>query len=83
MPKEKRSLKVTPVTVAIDLILTAIVWFLFKLWFAPHVPSYDESTVAWVSALSALPAAGTFWFCLQMFKVTLAHQRQLKEERNK
>lgn len=83
MSKELRTLNITPKIVAIDLVLTVIVWYLFKLWFGGHVPSYDEGTVGWVAAVSALPAAGTFWLCLQMFRVTLVHQRKLKQERGK
>lgn len=71
-------LKTTPKTIAFDLILVAIVWVLFALWFAPHVPSENSGIIIAVAAFSALPGAGTFFFCLQMFKVTLAHQRQLK-----
>ena len=73
-------LNVTPKTVVFDVVLTGIVWFLFALWFAPHVPSENEGTISLIAGYSALPAAGTFWLCLQMFKVTLAHQRKLKRE---
>ena len=83
MSKETSGLKVTPKSIAIDIVLTIIVWYLFALWFSPHVPSEEESTIALVGGYSALPAAGTFWLCLQMFKVTLAHQRLLKKERGK
>lgn len=71
-------LKVTPKTIAIDIVLCGIVWILFTLWFQPHVPSEDPLIIAAVAAFTALPGVGTFFFCLQMFKVTLAHQRQLK-----
>ena len=71
-------LKVTPKSIAFDLILVAVVWVLFTAWFRPHVPSEDEGTMSLVAMYTALPAAGTFWLCLQMFKVTLAHQRKLK-----
>ncbi|MEM9157608.1 MAG: hypothetical protein AAGB46_01060 [Verrucomicrobiota bacterium] len=74
-------MKVTPKSIAIDIVLTGIVWFLFTLWFKPHVPSYEEGTMFLVAGYTALPGAGTFWLCLQMFKVTLAHQRKLKQER--
>ncbi|MBD5782276.1 hypothetical protein IEN85_22445 [Pelagicoccus sp. NFK12] len=75
-------LKITPKTIAFDILLVAIVWVLFTLWFKPHVPSEDETIVTLVAAFTALPGAGTFYFCLQMFKVTLAHQRKLKAEKN-
>ncbi|MDQ8203103.1 hypothetical protein [Pelagicoccus sp. SDUM812003] len=73
-------LKVTPKSIAIDLLLVAVVFLGFTVWFRPHVPSENESTIWLVAMYTALPAAGTFWLCLQMFKVTLAHQRKLKAE---
>ncbi len=74
-------LKITPVTIAFDVLLVAIVWVLFTLWFRPHVPSEDPTIINLVGGFTALPAAGTFFFCLQMFKVTLAHQRKLNAEK--
>ncbi len=71
-------LKVTPKTIVFDIVLVGIVWALFTLWFTDHVPSDDATTIFLVAGFTALPAAGTFYLCLQMFKVTLAHQRQLK-----
>ncbi|MDQ8180133.1 hypothetical protein [Pelagicoccus sp. SDUM812005] len=75
-------LKITPKTIAFDVVLVVIVWALFALWFKPHVPSEDATIINLVAGFTALPAAGTFYFCLQMFKVTLAHQRKLKAEKN-
>jgi len=83
MSKESSGLKVTPKSTAIDIVLTIVVWYLFALWFSPHVPSESTGTIDLVAGYTAVPAAGTFWLCLQMFKVTLAHQRLLKKERNK
>ena len=74
-------LKVTPKTIVFDTILTLVVWALFTLWFRPHVPSEDPLIMILIAAFTATPAAGTFWLCLQMFKVTLAHQKQLKAEK--
>lgn len=74
-------LKITPATIAFDLVLVAIVWLLFTLWFRPHVPSEDGLIINVVAGFTAMPAAGTFYFCLQMFKVTLAHQRKLNAEK--
>ena len=80
LPVMSKVLNVTPKSVAIDLVLVAVVWFLFMLWFRPHVPSEEGSIINLVAAYTALPAAGTFWLCLQMFKVTLAHQRKLAKK---
>ncbi len=74
-------LKITPKTIAFDVILVAVVWVLFTLWFKPHVPSEDPTIINLIAGFTALPAAGTFYFCLQMFKVTLAHQRKLNAEK--
>ncbi|MDQ8184392.1 hypothetical protein [Pelagicoccus sp. SDUM812002] len=74
-------LKITPKTIAFDVVLVAIVWALFALWFKPHVPSEDALIINLIAGFTALPAAGTFYFCLQMFKVTLAHQRKLNAEK--
>jgi len=73
--------KPTPAVIAIDLILTGIVWALFTLWFRGHVPSENPATINLVAAYTALTAAGVFWLCAQMFRVTLAHQRALARER--
>ena len=80
MSKVDSGYKVTAKSATIDTIITIVVWILFTLWFRPHVMSYEPGTVLFWAAFSALPAAGTFWLCLHMFKVTLAHQRKLKQE---
>jgi len=80
MSKLGSGYKVTAKSAVIDVILTVIVWYLFTLWFKPHVMSYEPTTVFLWAGFSALPAAGTFWLCLQMYKVTAAHQRKLKQE---
>ncbi len=83
MSKPDSGYKVTTKSTVIDAGLTAIAWFLFTIWFRPHVMSYDPGTVFFWAGFTALPAAGTFWLCLQMFKVTLAHQRKTREEKEK
>lgn len=75
-------MKVTSKTIAIDLVITFIVFILFTLWFRPHVMDDGTSTMGWFwAAFTALPAAGTFWLSMQMFKVTLAHQKKVKQEK--
>ncbi len=81
MSKLDSGYKVTTKSAVIDTILTVIIWYLFTLWFKPHVMSYEPTKVFFWAGFSALPAAGTFWLCLQMYKVTAAHQRKLKEEK--
>ena len=81
MSKADSGYKVTAKSTVIDTVLTVIAWFLFTLWFQPHVMSYEPVTVFFWAGFTALPAAGTFWLCLQMYKVTRAHQ--LKKESEK
>ncbi len=82
MSKAASGYTVTAKSTVIDIVITAIVWFLFTLWFRPHVMSYEPTTVLFWAGFTALPVAATFWFCLQMFKVTRAHQRKIKEEKD-
>ena len=81
MSKDGKLLNITPKTIVFDVALTGLVWILFTLWFRPHVPSYDPLIVFLVAGFTALPGAGTFYMCLQMFKVTRAHQKELKEKK--
>ena len=80
MSNEPKLLKATPATIEIDIILTVVVWLLFTIWFRPHVPSYDPTISLLVAAFTAAPGAGTFYLVLNMFKVTKAHQKELKEK---
>jgi len=81
MSKSDSGYKVTVRSTIIDAGLTFIAWFLYTIWFRPHVMSYEPKTVFFWAGFTALPAAATFWLCLQMFKVTLAHQKKLKQEK--
>lgn len=83
MSKADSGYKVTAKSIVIDAGLTVVAWVLFTLWFRPHVMSYEPGTVLFWAGFTALPAAGTFWLCLQMFKVTLAHQRKIKQKKEK
>ena len=77
-------MKVTLKSTVIDLILTAIVGYLFLVVFKSHVPGepdMDAGTKFLVALYTALPGAGTFWLCLQMVKVVYVHQKQLEAER--
>lgn len=81
MSKAASGYNVTPKSAVIDLAITAIAWVLFTLWFKSHVMSYDPITVLFWAAFTAVPATTTFWLCMQMFKVTLAHQKMIKQEK--
>jgi len=65
---------VTPLGVAIDLILVAgFFLFLFNV-VQSHVPSNNPQMVLLWSALSAACLSGTFWIAIQMFRVVLNAQ---------
>lgn len=80
MSKVDSGYKVTTKSTVIDAAITVVVWYLFTIWFKPHVMSYEPGTVFFWAGFTALPAASTFWLCLQMYKVTLAHQRKKERE---
>lgn len=81
MSKASSGYKVTAKSAVIDVVITAIAWVLFTLWFRPHVMSYEPITVFLWAGFTALPAVAIFWLCLQMFKVTLKHQQLVKQEK--
>lgn len=78
-PQEQKH--VTPVTIAIDLVLVAV---LFVFWFGvckAHVPSTDPKLVTLFGALTAISITGVFWIAIQMFRVVVAGEKRLKAER--
>ncbi len=78
-PQEQKH--VTPVTIAIDLVLVAV---LFVFWFGvckSHVPSTDPKFVALFGALTSISITGVFWIAIQMFRVVVAGEKRLKAER--
>ncbi len=78
-PSEQKH--VTPVTIAVDLVLTAVFFFFMFGWVKPHVPSYDPMWVNIWGVLTALCVTGVFWLAIQMFRVVLAGERTLRAER--
>ncbi len=81
MSKAASGYNVTAKSTVIDIAITAIAWVLFTLWFKSHVMSYDPTTVLFWGAFTAVPATAIFWLCMQMFKVTLAHQKKMEQEK--
>lgn len=78
-PQEQKH--VTPVTIAIDLVLVA---GLFVFWFGickAHVPATDPKFVNLFGALTAISVTGVFWVAIQMFRVVLAGEKRLKAQR--
>lgn len=65
----------SPMSIAVDAVLT-IAFFVFMYWIvAPHVPSNDKSMVLLWGGLCSACMAGVFWLCIQMFRVVLQAQR--------
>jgi len=65
---------VTPLGIAIDLVLVAgFFLFLFDV-VQSHVPSNNPQMVLLWSTLSAACLSGTFWIAIQMFRVVLKAQ---------
>ena len=60
MSKLDSGYKVTAQSTIIDAGLTFIAWFLFTIWFRPHVMSYEPGTVFFWADYTGLPAAATF-----------------------
>jgi hypothetical protein len=65
----------TPVSLVVDAVLV-IAFFLFMYTVVEsHVPSNDKAMVFLWAGLCSACMTGVFWFCIQMFRVTLAAQR--------
>ena len=78
-PSEQKH--VTPVTIAVDLVLSAIVFFFMFGWVKPHVASNDPVFLNFFGASTAICVTGVFWMAIQMFRIVLAGERTLKAER--
>jgi hypothetical protein len=78
-PSEQKH--VTPVTIAVDLVLVAVFFFFMFGWVKPHVPSYDPKFVFLFGALTSLCITGVFWLAIQMFRVVVAGEKTLRAER--
>ncbi len=80
-PSEQKH--VTPVTIAVDLVLVAIFFFFMFGWVKPHVASNDPKFANIFGALTAICVTGVFWMAIQMFRVVVAGEKTLKAERSK
>ncbi len=78
-PSEQKH--VTPVTIAVDLVLVAIFFFFMFGWVKPHVPSHDPMWVNLWGALTAISVTGVFWLAIQMYRVVVAGEKRLRAER--
>jgi len=80
-PSEQKH--VTPVTIAVDLVLVAVFFYFMFGWVKPHVPSNDPKFANLFGALTAICVTGVFWMAVQMFRVVVAGEKTLKAERSK
>ena len=79
-PSEQKH--VTPVTIAVDLVLVAIFFYFMFGWVKSHVPNNDPKFVNIFGTLTALCVTGVFWMAIQMFRVVVAGEKTLKAERS-
>ena len=79
-PSEQKH--VTPVTIAVDLVLVAVFFFFMFGWVKPHVPNSDPAFANVFGALTTLCVTGVFWMAIQMFRVVVAGEKTLKAERS-
>lgn len=72
---------VTRLTVAVDLLLCALVFCALFGWVKPHVPNNDPVFVNFFGASTALCVTGVVWMALQMFRIVAAGEKNLKAGR--
>ncbi len=71
---EKKS--VSPVTIVIDLALTAVAFVIFYSLVHSHVPSSDPKMIMLWGGLTAGCMSGVFWLAWNMLKVVFKFQRE-------
>lgn len=77
-PETKR-ISITPVSLAVDLVLVAAFYvFMFGV-LKPHVPSNNPHMVWLWAGLTAACMSGVLWLAIQMFRVVLRAQRDAKK----
>jgi uncharacterized membrane protein len=67
------------VSLAIDLVLTAIAFAIFYWLVESHVPSSDPAMIKLWSGLTAGCMAGVFWLAWNMLKVVFKFQRESRK----
>jgi divalent metal cation (Fe/Co/Zn/Cd) transporter len=67
------------VSLAIDLVLTAIAFVIFYALVKSHVPSNDPKMVMLWAGLTAGCMAGVFWLAWNMLKVVFKFQRESRK----
>jgi hypothetical protein len=67
------------VTLAIDLVLTAIAFVIFYSLVISHVPSSDPTMIKLWGGLTAGCMSGVFWLAWNMLKVVFKFQRESRK----
>lgn len=78
-PSEQKH--VTPLTVAVDLVLCAIFFAVLFGSIKGQVHSNEVVYVVFFGASATLCVTGVFWMAIQMFRVVVAGEKTLKAER--
>jgi len=74
------SMKSRQGAVAIDLLITLVVFIGMVYVLRSHVPSETPVVVLAVSAFTSACVTALFWLAMQMFKSVLSHQREKTDE---
>ena len=78
--EESKQKLVTPVSLAVDLVLVAAFFFYMYGVISPHVMSNDPRMIRLWGAITTSCLTAVFWLCIQMFRVTLRAQRAAKKK---
>jgi hypothetical protein len=74
---------VTPVTIAVDLVLVGIFFYFMFGWVRSHVPNNNPLFQNFFGASTALCVTGVFWMAIQMYRVVVAGEKRLAAEAKK
>jgi uncharacterized membrane protein len=69
----------SPVTLVVDLVLTALAFSIFYWLVNSHVPSSDPAMIRLWGGLAAGCLTGVFWLALQMLKTVFRFQRDSRK----
>jgi hypothetical protein len=69
----------SPVSLVIDLALTAVAFVIFYSLVKSHVPSNDPAMIKLWGGLTAGCMSGVFWLAMQMLKVVFNFQRDSRK----
>ena len=72
----RRSMKSRQGAIAVDLLITLVVFVAMVFVFKSHVPSETPMVVLAVAAFTSACFTALFWLAMQMFKAVLTHQRE-------